>query len=246
MEQRFGVEERRVVFGIQYRAPRRRWAARAYAVAAAARTHAEAASFEADPRSAPTGGNRAVPRGRICTIHAATRNRRVRLPWAASPPEPLSGRGGAGGSSAAGHWPHCCSLGGWYRRSSSAATTPARLLVSSGGRGTAGIPTVAEDRLYGHRPMLLHDDPQDILVICFGVGNTMGAIARYPAPRGGRLRRAEPLQNRGALRDPRVTMRIEDGRNYLLTTEKRCDIIHLDPPELQSAGVVSLYTREFY
>lgn len=129
-----------------------------------------------------------------------------------------------------------------------------RMLVFSDGRGTAGIPTVVEDRFYGHLPMLLHDDPQDVLVICFGVGNTMGAISRHDAARidcaelsPGVVACADFFPtNRGVLQDPRVSLSIEDGRNYLLTTDQLYDIIHLDPPELHSAGVVSLYTREFY
>ena len=129
-----------------------------------------------------------------------------------------------------------------------------RMLVFSDGRGTAGIPTVVEDRFYGHLPMLLHDDPREVLVICFGVGNTMGAISQHAASRidcaelsPGVVACAEFFPtNRGVLQDPRVSLNIEDGRNYLLTTDRRYDVIHLDPPELHSAGVVSLYTREFY
>src|SRR5262249_54490664 len=52
--------------------------------------------------------------------------------------------------------------------------------------------------------------------------------------------------NRGALSDPRVRLTITDGRNFLLASRDTYDIIHLEPPELHVAGVVNLYTREFY
>jgi spermidine synthase len=39
---------------------------------------------------------------------------------------------------------------------------------------------------------------------------------------------------------------IDDGRNFLLTTHETYDVILLEPPEMFTAGVVNLYTREFY
>ena len=130
-----------------------------------------------------------------------------------------------------------------------------RTLIFGDGRGTAGHWTRMEDRFYGHLPVLLHDDPKDVLVICFGVGNTLGAIGRHKdietidfvelSP--GVVEAAQFFDtNYNILDDPRVHPHFEDGRNYLLATEKSYDIIHLDPPELHTAGVVDLYTEEFY
>jgi len=130
-----------------------------------------------------------------------------------------------------------------------------RMIIFADGRGTAGHPTVMEDRFYGHLPMLLHDDVQDVLVICFGVGNTVGAIGRHPEVQRIDIAELSPGvvecsrffdTNERILEDPRVNLTIEDGRNFLLTTDRKYDLIHLDPPEIHTAGVVNLYTREFY
>jgi hypothetical protein len=43
-----------------------------------------------------------------------------------------------------------------------------------------------------------------------------------------------------------VNLIIEDGRNYLLGTERLYDVISLEPPNIFSAGVVNLYSVEFY
>src|SRR5262249_10957104 len=51
--------------------------------------------------------------------------------------------------------------------------------------------------------------------------------------------------NRDVLGDPRVRLTIEDGRNFLLASHERYDIIRLDPPELHTAGIVNLYRRGF-
>ncbi len=133
-----------------------------------------------------------------------------------------------------------------------------RTLVFSDGRGTAGHWTRQEDRFYGHVPMLLHENPKNVLVICVGAGNTIGAITRHK-----RLERLDCVElsagvpeaakmfetNEGVFNppvDPRIHLHIEDGRNFLLGTDQKFDIIHLDPPELFTAGVVFLYTEEFY
>jgi hypothetical protein len=52
--------------------------------------------------------------------------------------------------------------------------------------------------------------------------------------------------NRDVLADPRIRLTIADGRNFLLASSEAYDVIRLDPPELHTAGVVNLYTREFY
>jgi spermidine synthase len=131
-----------------------------------------------------------------------------------------------------------------------------RTLVFADQRGTAGTWSRMEDRYYGHLPVLLHPDPRDVLVICFGAGNTMGAIGRHEEVESIEFVELSPgvveaakffaSTNFSILDDPRVAPHFEDGRTYLLGVEKQYDVIHLDPPELHTAGVVNLYTEEFY
>jgi spermidine synthase len=130
-----------------------------------------------------------------------------------------------------------------------------RLIRYSDGRGTAGTGTLIGDRMYGHLPLLLHPEPRRILQICFGVGNSLSALLQHPvehvdavelSPGVIEAARFFETTNRGALRDPRVRLVIADGRNFLLTSSDRYDVIRLDPPELHTAGVVNLYTHEFY
>jgi len=129
-----------------------------------------------------------------------------------------------------------------------------RMIRFGDGRGTAGTLSVREDRMYAHVPMLLHPNPRRILSICFGVGNSLAALTRYDVDHVDAVElspgvvAAAPFfesTNRNVLSDPRVTLTIADGRNYLLTTDDLYDVIRLDPPELHTAGVVNLYTREF-
>ncbi|MFO0980924.1 MAG: hypothetical protein U1E76_04090 [Planctomycetota bacterium] len=129
-----------------------------------------------------------------------------------------------------------------------------RVIVYGDGRGTAGVGTNLDNRFYGHLPMLLHPQPRVVLNICFGVGNTAAAIAAHPIDRldivelSANAFDAAPYfpSNDGILTKPFVQAIVQDGRNFLLTEDRRYDLITLEPPELHTEGVVYLYTREFY
>ncbi|MFN2425640.1 MAG: spermidine synthase, partial [Candidatus Binatia bacterium] len=46
--------------------------------------------------------------------------------------------------------------------------------------------------------------------------------------------------------DPRATVHIEDGRYFLQTTDRKFDLFTGEPPPPPLAGVVNLYTREYF
>src|SRR4029453_7661949 len=52
--------------------------------------------------------------------------------------------------------------------------------------------------------------------------------------------------NLGASTDARLEIRIGDGRQELLRRSERYDVITLEPPPPPAAGVVNLYSRDFY
>jgi len=52
--------------------------------------------------------------------------------------------------------------------------------------------------------------------------------------------------NYEVLRNPKVQLRIEDGRHYLLTTKERFDGITVDPLDPWVKGAANLYTKEFF
>jgi len=108
----------------------------------------------------------------------------------------------------------------------------------------------------GHLPALLHPEPQSALVACVGTGTTVGALTVHPSLRSIKavdLAQAvfdfaplfDPLNHR-FYRQPQVESIVADARHHLLTTEQTFDIITLEPPPPHDAGVVNLYSREFY
>ncbi|TDJ49324.1 MAG: tetratricopeptide repeat protein [Nitrospina sp.] len=111
-------------------------------------------------------------------------------------------------------------------------------------------------KLFAHVPILLVDHPEDVLVICFGTGQTTGAAGLHP-----RVRSVDSLElsasvihaaaifkeeNHDVINNPKVHITLEDGRNFLLTTQKKFDVITGEPPPPRTAFTVNLYTQDFY
>jgi predicted membrane-bound spermidine synthase len=111
-------------------------------------------------------------------------------------------------------------------------------------------------RLIGELPSLLCKPPVKVLVICFGVGNTSHALEVDPEVESidiCDLSRAviecEPefrATDGNVLNSKKVKVIINDGRNFLLRSADLYDVICLEPPPPQDAGIVNLYTQEFY
>lgn len=130
----------------------------------------------------------------------------------------------------------------------------ARALIYSDGRGAAGTDTLHWNLYFGHLPMLMHPNPKEILHICYGSGNSVMSLTRHDPERIDVIELSPHVEeasdyfwtNERVIHDPRVNLIIEDGRNFLLGTDRMYDVISLEPPNIFTAGVVNLYSQEFY
>ena len=108
-----------------------------------------------------------------------------------------------------------------------------------------------------HLPMLLHHDPRSALVICVGTGTTAGALTTWQGLE--RITAVDLLPevfrfapyfnariNHRFYADPRVSKVVADGRHFLLTTDEKWDVVTLEPPPPDNAGIVNLYSEDFY
>ncbi len=129
-----------------------------------------------------------------------------------------------------------------------------RTLIYSDGRGAAGTSTLPWNLYFGHLPMLFHPNPRDVLHICYGSGNSVLALTRHEPDRVDVVELSPHVweasswfwTNEDVIQDPRVNLIIGDGRNYVLGTNRSYDVVSLEPPNIYTAGVVNLYTQEFY
>ena len=130
-----------------------------------------------------------------------------------------------------------------------------RLYIQGVSNSGDAMPSLRYMRLQALLPLILHDgEPRSALVIGLGTGITAGALMRYPLETGvvaellpAVLKAAPRFKgNYGAPSDPRLDIRLRDGRRELLRSEAHYDVITLEPPPPAAAGVVNLYSSDFY
>jgi len=110
--------------------------------------------------------------------------------------------------------------------------------------------------LLGHLPLLLSKEPKSALVIGLGSGVTLGAVAQHESVEKIDCVEIEPAVvkaaeffkdvNRNVLKDPRVNMIINDGRNFLASTKSKYDVIVSEPSNIWLAGIANLFSSDFY
>lgn len=107
----------------------------------------------------------------------------------------------------------------------------------------------------GALPVMLHPNPRRALVVGLGGGATPGAVAQFAhltvdvvelsdaVVQGARF---FPHINFGLLERPNATLRVDDGRNFLLTSRNKYDVITADIILPRNAGAGALYAREYF
>jgi predicted membrane-bound spermidine synthase len=112
-------------------------------------------------------------------------------------------------------------------------------------------------RLFAYLPAAFHPHIDSALLISFGVGNTASALTELDSIERIDIVDISPeiLSLAGLIHeesgdnpldDPRVRVHIEDGRYYLQTATETYDLITSEPPPPAFAGVVNLYTQEYF
>jgi spermidine synthase len=118
------------------------------------------------------------------------------------------------------------------------------------------LPSLRYMRLQALLPLIIHNgEPTSALVIGLGTGITSGALLRFPGLEQRVVAELLPevlkansnfQGNYSAATDPRLNIRLRDGRRELLSNEQTYDLITLEPPPPSAAGVVNLYSSDFY
>jgi len=111
-------------------------------------------------------------------------------------------------------------------------------------------------RLQALLPLIIHrETPRTALVIGLGTGITGGALLTWPGLEHRAVAELLPAVVRAAPQfkgnyamstDARMDIRMRDGRRELLRNAERYDLITLEPPPPSAAGIVNLYSSDFY
>ncbi len=110
-------------------------------------------------------------------------------------------------------------------------------------------------RSIGLLPMALHPRPGKALVIGLGGGATAGAVSQHAGTAvqivelADSVRKAAPLFSHvtyDVLNRKNVRVRVDDGRNFLLLSGERFDVVTADIIQPIHAGAGGLYSREYF
>jgi spermidine synthase len=144
----------------------------------------------------------------------------------------------------------------YYRRDVYGEPHYYRLVTNDHSMSATTVPAKRYMKLYVYLPLALRPDARDALLISFGVGSTAKALTD-----SANLRRIDVVDISREilelssvvypdadtpLRDDRVRVHIEDGRFFLNTTARKYDLITSEPPPPKLAGVVNLYSEEYF
>ncbi len=111
-------------------------------------------------------------------------------------------------------------------------------------------------KMIGDLAPMLHPNPDEVLMICFGGGIAAGATAQIPEVKHLTIVDLESSvieaaklfdkENNGLLDNPKAHIVIDDGRNYIMTSHQKWPVIVSDSTHPKSGDSWVLYTQEFY
>ncbi|MFQ5788916.1 MAG: fused MFS/spermidine synthase, partial [Acidobacteriota bacterium] len=133
--------------------------------------------------------------------------------------------------------------------------TERRILVTGSSASNSSYYGLSVNRIQGCLPFLFERMPRKVLAMCFGTGITFGTVSQFDITRMDGVEISPEVidaaprfreENYDVVNNPRMHIHIDDGRNFLLKSRERYDVITMEPMPPALAGVVDLYTREFY
>lgn len=135
-------------------------------------------------------------------------------------------------------------------------TVDSVLLINNGKIDASSHYDMPTQILSGHLGPLLHPgQPRNALVIGLASGTTAGSLLHHPIDAldvveisEGTVKASHYFDNVNGhpLDDARTNLAVNDGRNHLLVTPQRYDVIVSEPPNPWISGPANLFTREFF
>jgi spermidine synthase/tetratricopeptide (TPR) repeat protein len=111
-------------------------------------------------------------------------------------------------------------------------------------------------KMIGDLAPMLHPNPDEVLMICFGGGVAAGAASCLPEVKHLTIVDLESSvveaakliskENNGLLANPKAHIVIDDGRNYIMTSRRKWPVIVSDSTHPKTGDSWVLYTQEFY
>jgi spermidine synthase len=127
------------------------------------------------------------------------------------------------------------------------------LLINGKGQGSTAMNDVRVNLLLAYLPLLLNPESKKTLVIGLGTGTTSGQLAQFTNTTTIEIEPAvveaaryfSPI-NLNVLENPNHKLIIADGRNYLLQSKEKWDVIAQEPCDPWQSFSTALYSKEFF
>jgi predicted membrane-bound spermidine synthase len=109
--------------------------------------------------------------------------------------------------------------------------------------------------LLAHLPLMAHPESEDVFVFGLGSGITAGSVLQHPVKRLTIAENCQPVVdaaeffkpwNNNVMADARTVICPEDARTVLKLGRQHFDVIIAEPSNPWTAGVGSVFSREFY
>ncbi|MCC7367326.1 MAG: fused MFS/spermidine synthase [Chloroflexi bacterium] len=129
------------------------------------------------------------------------------------------------------------------------------LYTNSRGQANDEPGLVQYHRKIAHTPLLVRARAQDVLIVGLGAGHTAGSILQHEGTRVQVVELSDAIVegaerfsavNYDVMHNPNLSIRMGDGRNFLLTSTQKYDIITTDTIQPLDAGSTNLYSAEYY
>ncbi len=132
---------------------------------------------------------------------------------------------------------------------------PQNILIINGKADASSRGDLATQVTLAQLPLLLHPQPERVLIVGLGSGITLGSALRHPLDRVDCIEISPEVVEASSyfdgvsgapLRDPRTALHVEDALAFLKLTDHRYDVIISEPSNPWIAGIGNLFTTEFF
>lgn len=138
---------------------------------------------------------------------------------------------------------------------SQAHTPPVRVLFTNGHADASDRYDMENQAMLASFPLLLRPDSKDVCVVGWGSGVTVGYALSFPVQKAVCVELEPAVLETSKLfhhvnmkpeDDPRTVEEPSDGRNFLLCTPDKYDVVISEPSNPWQAGVCNLFTKEYF
>ncbi|OVE74152.1 hypothetical protein BVX94_01385 [bacterium B17] len=133
--------------------------------------------------------------------------------------------------------------------------TGERVMVINGKPDASSVADLRTQMLSAHIPILLHEDPQEVLLVGLATGISAGSVCTHEIKKLDCVEISSAVieasryfdeHNYKVVENPLMQIIMGDGRNHLELTEKKYDVIISNPSNPWVSGMSDLFTREFF